>query len=212
MNLNKLKILEGEFLGIYPQGFSSEDMIRIGKKHNVGKVSCYVQEVCSKENLSKGISIIPEISKIITKSSMISVFEKMKFRDLVKEFSEEEKHLLINAIYENIHGDEESGFNELVYLLKPYKLAKWTIISSFRAYYNLEYDVFMKPTTVKKILNYLELEGISYNATPNYYFYFVYREYINEMKMKVDLTLRPSNPAFSGFLMMSIDWLVNSAL
>lgn len=212
MNLDKLKTLENEFLGIYPEGFASEDMIRAGKKHNVGKVSQYVKDTCSKENLSRGLEIVPEIVKIITKSSMVSVFEKMRFRDLVKAFSEEEKLLLINAISENIYGDEEAGFNELVYLLKPYKLAKWTIISCFRAYYNLDYDVFMKPTTVKKIVNFFELEGITYNATPNFYFYFVYRDYINKMKQEVDKNLRPSNPAFSGFLMMSIDWVINSAL
>jgi|AntAceMinimDraft_17_1070374.scaffolds.fasta_scaffold01328_7 hypothetical protein len=212
MNVNKLKTLENEFLGIYPEGFNSEDMIKVGKKHNVGKMSKYVIKTCSKKNLKKGLEIIPELVKIITRSSMVSVFEKMRFRDLIKEFSEEEKLLLVNAIYENLYGDEETGFNELVYLLKPYKLAKWTIISSFRAYYNLDYDVFMKPTTVKKIVKFLELEDITYNATPNYYFYFVYRGYINKMKQVVDKNLRPSNPAFSGFLMMSIDWIINSAL
>jgi hypothetical protein len=212
MNINKLKNLESAFLSIYPEGFESEDMLKVRKKHNINKLSNYVREVCSKENLSKGTDTVPDLVKIITKSSMVSVFEKMRFRDLIKEFSEEEKSLLVNAIYENIHGNEAGGFNEMVYLLKPYKLAKWTIITAFRAYYNLDYDVFMKPTTVKKIIRYLELNNIQYDTTPNYLLYSEYRNYFNEMKQSVDKSLSPNNPAFSGFLMMMIDLVESSFL
>ncbi|MBI9009011.1 MAG: hypothetical protein JEZ05_03185 [Tenericutes bacterium] len=207
MNVKKLLTLENEFLSVHPEGFASPDMLKIAKKHNVNKLSQFVKEICS-----KGLVVIPDIVKIITKSSMVSVFEKMRFRDLIKELSEEEKLLLVRAIYENIHGEEEEGFNELVHLLKPYKLAKWTIISAFRAYYYLDVDVFMKPITIKKIIAFLELSGLNYNATPNYYFYFVYRNYINEMKELVNKSLSPNNPAFSGFLMMSIDYMNYAAL
>lgn len=212
MNVEKLLTLENEFLSVHPEGFASPDMQKMGKKHNVNKLSQFVKETCSKESLSKGLIAIPDIVKIITKSSMVSVFEKMRFRDLIKELAEEEKQLLVRAIYENIHGDEEAGLNELVYLLKPYKLAKWTIISAFRAYYYLDSDVFMKPTTIKKIINFLELSGLNYMATPNYYFYFVYRNYINEMKELVSKSLSPNNPAFSGFLMISIDYMNYASL
>jgi hypothetical protein len=212
INIEKLKTLENEFLSIYPEGFASKDMIKLGKKHNVGKVSEYVIETCKNENLNLGLDIIPDLVKIVTKSSMVSVFEKMRFRDLIRELSEEEKLLLVNAIQENIYGDEEAGFNELVFLLKPYKLAKWTIISAFRAYYYLEFDVFMKPTTIKKIVSFLEIYDIKYTPTPNYYFYTKYRDYINEMKNAVSKSLSPNNPAFSGFLMMAIDWVLSSNL
>ncbi len=205
MNIKKLLFLEDEFLSIYPLGFQSEDMIQVGKKHNVNKLSKYVLDVCSEENLSKGIEVVDDVAKIISKSSMVSVFEKMRFRDLVKVWSGPEKALFIYSVRENIYGDEEEGFNQLVYLLKPYKLAKWTIITAFRAYYNLNYDVFMKPTTVKKIINYLELDDIKYVSTPDFELYTKYRDYINTLKQEVNISLSPNNPAFSGFLMISID-------
>lgn len=205
MNKGRLLFLENKFLSAYPQGFQAEEMIKVGKKHNVRKIEKFVHETCSENNLNKGIYIIEDIIKIVTKSSMVSVFEKMKFKDLIREFDNNEKLQFIDAVYENIHGDEEEGFKQLVNILSPYKLAKWPLISVFRAYYNLNYDVFMKPTTVKKIISFLELNEITYNSTPTYSFYVKYREYINLMKSEVDKSLSPNNPAFSGFLMITIE-------
>lgn len=205
MNLGKLKYLEHKFLRAYPQGFASEEMKVISKKHKVGKAADYVIKTCSKENLSRGLEVVEDVAKIVTKSSMVSVFEKVKFRDLIKEFDNIEKLMFLDAVYENIHGDEETGFNLLVDLLSPYKLAKWTIITVFRAYYNLDYDVFMKPTTVKNIIRYMELNDIKYVVKPNFELYGKYRDYINTMKKEVDASLSPNNPAFSGFLMITVE-------
>lgn len=205
MNKQKLKYLEEKFLSIYPEGFQSEDMIAVGKKHNVGKLSEYVTKVCQIDYLNRGNIILEDLIKIITKSSMVSVFEKMRFRDTAREFSSEEKALFVYAIKALIHGDEREGFNTLIYLLIPYKLAKWTIITAFRAYYNLDYDVFVKPTTVKKIIKYLELNDVVYQPLPDYDIYVKYRNDINNMKRLVSKSLSPNNPAFSGFLMMMID-------
>lgn len=117
----------------------------------------------------------------------------------------EDKRLLVEAVKELMHGDEEKGFNQLTTLLKPYKLAKWTLVSVFLAYYRPTYDVFLKPTTVKGVINTFELEGLKYSPTPTYEFYVKYRDAINEMKTKVDGSLSPNNPAFSGFLMMMME-------
>lgn len=204
MNINKLIRLESDFLLHYPLGFNSEEMIEIRKKHNLNKVSSYLKKVCSKENLKLGLSVYGDIIKVVSRSSMVSVFEKMKFRDLAKELDDIEKHFLLDSIYELIHGDEKMGFNMMISLLEPYKLAKWTILTVWRAYWNIEYDVFVKPTTVKKIINYLELEDIKYTPKANYEFYHKYRIYINELKQHVIPSLKPNNPAFSGFLMMTI--------
>jgi len=204
MNNNKLKALESSFLNQYPQGFDTEEMVKIGKKHNVKKLQEYVHTVLSKDNMKKGLKVFDEIMKIVTKSSMVSVFEKVKFRDLVREFDNNEKHHLLSAIYENIHGDEQLGFDMLVGALLPYKLAKWPLITVFRAYYNLDYDVFVKPTTVKKVIKFLEIDDIEYTSKPNFDFYSRYRKYINDMKQEVSKSLSPNNPAFSGFLMITI--------
>ncbi len=135
---------------------------------------------------------------------MVSVFEKMRFRDLAHEFSSYEKMEFVDGVFELLYGNEKKGFYMLISLLKPYKLAKWPIISVFRAYKNPKRDVFMKPTTVKKILKHLDIDDIKYESLPNYAFYKKYRTYINKMKKEVDKSLSPNNPAFSGFLMVTI--------
>ena len=157
-----------------------------------------------KENIKLGLSSYNDIIKVVGKSSMVSVFEKMKFRDLAKELDDTDKHFLLESIYELLHGNEELGFNMMISLLEPYKLAKWPILTVWRAYWNIEYDVFIKPTTVKKIIKYLELENIEYSPKATYEFYKKYRTSLNELKAYVDPSLKPNNPAFSGFLMMTI--------
>lgn len=205
MNNKTLYMLEDKFVSVYVDGFQSEELKKIGKKHNIGKLVEYTREVCSFNNLERGLMVLPNVVKIVTKSSMVSVFEKMRFRDDFKGFQEEEKAMFLYGLTEWLHGDEKTGFETLVSLLKPYKLAKWTIITAFKTYFNPEFDVFIKPTTVKKIIRVLELDDMKYTPTPNYAFYKQYRTYLNEMKTLVDKRLSPNNPAFSGFLMMAME-------
>ena len=205
MNINKLKVLESKFFAIYPGGFDNEELKQRIKKHNFGKVSQFVKDVCSKDALARGINAIDDIMRVVSKSSMVSVFEKMRFRDLVREFDLTEKALVVAAINELLHGDEEEGFTDLYNMLSPYKLAKWPILTVFRAYYYPDYDVLVKPTTVKKVLKYLEIDDIEYSPKASYDFYNKYRKYINLLKIKVDSRLSPHNPAFSGFMMITID-------
>jgi hypothetical protein len=205
MNVKTLRVAEEKFMMMYPGGFDNPEMVEIGKKHKVDKISAQVQEDFIVENFKDIEEMSEKIIKIVTRSSMVSLFEKPKFRDHVRSLSMEDKTLLVEAIKELMHGDEEKGFNQLTTMLKPYKLAKWTLVSVFLAYYRPTYDVFLKPTTVKGVINTFELEGLKYSPTPTYEFYVKYREAINEMKTKVDGSLSPNNPAFSGFLMMVME-------
>jgi len=84
------------------------------------------------------------------------------------------------------------------------KIAKWPIITVLLTYYNLTKEVFIKPNTVKRVIEVLELEGLHYTPKVNYEFYFGYRKAINQMKKHVDLSLSITNGHFSGFLMMTI--------
>ncbi|AIO19712.1 hypothetical protein KQ51_01838 [Candidatus Izimaplasma bacterium HR1] len=205
MNLKKLKLLEREFLIKYPDGWQTEELKEMGKKFKLQKHIDYVHKVCSKENMKQGLGAYKDVMKVVSISAMVSVFEKVKFRDFVKEIDDTDKHEIMGSIFEMLHGDEEEGFNRLVSLLSFYKLAKWPIISVWLAYYDVNYQVFVKPTTVKKIINHLELEDIKYNSKPNYEFYTKYRKYLNELKTHVDKKVQVSNPAFSGFFMMTIN-------
>lgn len=204
MNENKLYVLEDGFLDIHPLGFSSPEIQVLRKKHNVNKLADFVKNACSAKNLESGLDAIEDVVKVVTRSSMVSVFEKMKFRDIIKGLSNDELFTLLDGIYENIHGDEEKGFNLMKDVLTKYKIAKWPILTVFRCYYYLDTDLLIKPTTVKKIIKHLEIVDIAYSPTPTFDFYNKYRAHINTMKKMVDPSLAPNNPAFSGFLMMTI--------
>lgn len=115
-----------------------------------------------------------------------------------------QKKQLVSSIGELIHGDEEKGFNELLELLVYYKMGKWTLMTVFRCYYYPDNDLLYKPTTVKGVINKFELEGLVYKPRPSYDFFVKYRDAINEMKTYIDPSLKSSNAAFSGFLMMTM--------
>ena len=205
MNKNKLEYLEHKFISVYPDAFDNEELKKHSKKHNINKHFENARKYCSKEYLDQGLYALDDVVKIVTRSTLVSVFEKMRFRDLVKELDVTEKKLIVSSVKELIHGDEEYGFNSLVSLLSPYKLAKWPIITIFRAYYYPHDDIFVKPTTVKKILAFLEVDDMKYTSKVNYDFYRKYRTLFNSLKLYVDKKLSPNNPAFSGFLMLTIE-------
>ena len=87
--------------------------------------------------------------------------------------------------------------------LKKEKLAKWPLATVIQAYCHPNKEVFVKPTTTKLVIGKIGLD-LKYNATPSLDFYRQYLKSVNEMKGKVSKNLAPNNPAFCGFLMMSL--------
>ena len=131
MNLKKLKQAKEMFLMKYPGGFDNPEMIEIRKKHNVDKMIALAQDGFSKVNFKHLDQIIDHMIKIISRSSVISVFEKPKFRDFANSLAPESRKLLTNGLDELFHGDEPSGFETVVDCLRTGKLAKWSIVSVF---------------------------------------------------------------------------------
>jgi hypothetical protein len=142
--------------------------------------------------------------KVVSRSSMVSLFEKPRFRDFVKALDEHEKAFLVNALRDMLHGRQQAGFEAMVDILQTGKLAKWSLVTIIPAYYKPTREVFVKPTTARGILRYFELDDPVYRPTPSWDFYRKYRKLINEGKKEVDRRLSPSNAAFSGFLMMTV--------
>mgnify|MGYP000533665774 CR=1 FL=1 len=137
-------------------------------------------------------------------SSVVSMFEKPKFKNMINSLSQVEGELLGMALFEFLYGNQQKGFVAQLDILKQYKLAKWSIISVVPAYFFPQDEVFVKPTTAKGVIQYFELEDVHYKPTPSWNFYCQYKRYINEMKQQVNATLSPNNAAFCGFLMMSL--------
>jgi hypothetical protein len=78
-----------------------------------------------------------------------------------------------------------------------------------QTYFHPQKDVLVKPTTVKGIIDYFELENLQYRPTPTWAFYEAYRSTIQAMKSRVDSSLSPSNAAFSWFLLLSFQGKVS---
>jgi hypothetical protein len=205
MNLQRLKQAEARFLHRYPGGFDNPELIAIrNKKHKPDQMVALARESFSKGNFTFPSLIVQNMEKVISRSSIVSVFEKMSFRDFARRLSPHEKEWLSGSLQELLHGMEQTGFEMFLDLLKNQKLAKWTLMTVCQTYFHPQRDVFIKPTTVKGVIEYFELENLQYKPTPSWAFYEAYRSIFHEMKSKVDQSLSTTNPAFSGFLFMSV--------
>ena len=205
MNKAKLKEAEGRFLTLYPGGFSHPDMLEIVKKHKVPKMIKMAQDSFALDQFDSAAMIAESMIKIASQSSLVSVFEKPKFRDAVRSMNDDEKEHLAHGLREFLHGDQEKGFGLMTGLLQEYKVAKWPLLTVYPIYYRPSVEVFIKPTTAKGIIKYFELTSLQYSAHPTFEFYQAYREQIRLMKQEVAELLRVDNAAFCGFLMMAME-------
>ncbi len=205
MNIEKLKTAEQAFFEKYPGGFENPIMLETGKKHRIGKLAARSREVFGEKRFENPIVITEDIIKTITSSSMVSVFEKPKFRDFVRGLSATEKAKLSSHMYQLLHKNKRKGFEDLVEFLLPAKQAKWTIMTVCPFYYKPNKEIFIKPTTTKGIIEYFEIKDLKYQPKPTWDFYQKYREIIITMKEKVNSLITPSNAAFTGFLMFAMN-------
>jgi hypothetical protein len=203
MNLKKLREAEALFLQKYPGGFAHEDMQKIGKRHNVDKLVEVAQTTLAKPKFSNQGQVLEDIVKIVSRSSMVSMFEKPKFRDYVNGMNRPDRAHLAQGFKRLLHGKQEQGFNDIVDVLIEAKLAKWSLLTICLLYYRPQQEVFVKPTTTKNVIRQFELDHLVYRPLPSWEFYRDYRAAIDEMKRCVDPALSPNNAAFTGFLMMS---------
>lgn len=204
MNLQKLKIAEESFFTFYPKGFEDEALLPIIKRHNTAKIGESVRELFAPEKFSRTEEIGESFAKIVSKSSLISLFEKPKVRDMVKQMSMEQQDMFAIGLYELLHADHEKGFGILVEVLSIYKLAKWSIVTLIPYYYARDKEFFIKPTTTKDIIKFFEINGLEYKPKPTYEFYVRYTQILQEMKLQVRPMISQDNAGFTGFLMMAM--------
>lgn len=204
MNRDKLKALESAFMLDYPLGFESEEIQMISKKHKVEKMRAYVLDNFSEDDFEDERLVSERFTKLISMSSLVSVFEKARYRDVSKNFEPDETQQLSRGIQEFLYGNQALGFDLMVSVLERYKLAKWPILTVLGVYMYPDVEVLVKPTTAKSVLNYFEVSDFKYVSKPSYFFYKCFREFINELKSEVNKSLQVDNAAFCGFLMMTI--------
>lgn len=204
MNIEKLKKAEKAFLERYPGGFQHPEMIAIGRKHKMEKMTEETRALFAPDKFLYPKQIVADMAKIVGKATMVSLFEKPKFRDFSKNLGSTEQEGLCYGLKELLHGDMKEGFETVVDILAIEKLAKWTLMTIIPIYYRPSEEIFVKPTTTKNVISFFELEGLTYKATPTWDFYEKYRSAILNMKSKVSSDLGNNNAAFTGFLMMSM--------
>lgn len=205
MNLKKLKELEKQFLKKYPDGFGDPSFEPIMKKHQPEKMRALATEMFAPAAFKNTTVLIENLGKFVTRSSMVSLFEKPKFRDFARGLAPADAKRMATGLQKFLHTkDQQQGFEMMLQVLTKGKLAKWSLISCVGSYYNPNAEVFVKPTTAKGVIEMLELEKLTYNAKPSWEFYEEYRRQINAMKKKVAKSLSPSNAAFTGFLMIGL--------
>lgn len=204
MNLQKLKEAEAAFIQHYPGGLDHPEIVAIRKKrHNVNRMIAFAQENFSKRNFKLPDLIVENLVKTVGRSSVISVFEKARFRDFARALTGDDRKFLTRSLTELLHGDTRAGFEAMLDLLQTQKLGKWSLLTIIPTYYHPQREVLVKPNTVKSIIATFELTNLHYKPTPSWAFYEEYRSTIHEMKAKVDPSLSPTNAAFSWFLLLS---------
>ena len=205
MNIKKLKQAEAEFLAQYPDGFADPGLAPIRKKHNIDKLNEFARENLTPSHFNRPEHIAETLVKIISRSSMVSMFEKPKFRDFVRSLNSHEKEHLAFAFQKRLHGRaKRAGFEEILGMLSHYKLAKWSLISAVPFYFAPKKEAFVKPTTAKRIIAHLEIEDLHYKPTPSWEFYTGYRKVLDQVKQEVRPSLSTNYAALSGFLMVTI--------
>lgn len=204
LNLAKLREAEASFLQRYPGGFSDPGMAAVKKKHNVDRLVAFTRENLSRSHFNRPEHVAETLLKVVSRSSMVSRFEKPRFRDFIGSLNSDEKRNLADALEQRLHGRKQQGFEQMVGMLQPHKLAKWAVVSIVPFYFAPNREVFVKPTTAKGIIAYLEADDLHYSPTPSWAFYRGYQKLIAEVKREVVPTLAPNNAALTGFLMTSM--------
>ena len=205
MNIEKLKEYEAEFLEQYPNGFDDRNFSTIMKTFNPIKLEEFAKDALKKENFQNPSLVVDGFLKVVQKSVFVSVFDKLKLKDMIATLNSYEKDMLSIELYELLYGNKKKGFEGLVEFLSEYKLAKWTIISVIPYCINRHQDYFIKPTTTKNIIKTFELEDCIYKTKPSLEFYDKYTKALDIMKSSIDKSLSPDNVGFTAFLKVAIE-------
>lgn len=205
MNEDRLLEAQATFLSRYPGGFSDPEMAPIIKRHNVDKLSDFARDNLTPANFNRPEFIADTVLKIVSRSSMVSRFEKPKFRDFIGCLNSQEKEAFAGALEKRLTGRaKKRGFEELVGMMQPHGIAKWSVVSVVPFHMAPQKEAFVKPTTAKGIIANLEVSGLEYRPQPTWEFYQAYQRLLRDIRRIVSPVLAPNNAALTGFLMTSL--------
>ncbi len=206
MNIERVKRAEAEFLSRYPKGFADPGLEAVRKKHRVDALAEFAGTRLKRGEFNKPTQMVDTLTRIVGRSSMVSMFEKPKFRDFARGLSSADAQYLAAAMEQRLYGpDRRAGFAALVDMLAAYKIARWPVVSAVPFYFAPDKEAFVKPTTAKRIIAYLEVENLHYQPRPDWQFYTGYRRLLDDVSEQVAPSLAANYAALSGFLMSVLD-------
>jgi hypothetical protein len=193
----------------FPLGFDTPVLAERTKHHDMTKLIAFARRAFSPAALRNADQAAADMVSLVGRSSMVSRFEKPRFREAVRSMTRGEREELAGFAHELLHGSEARGMNGLSAMLALRQTAKWPVVTALRCYYYPDNDLIIKPTTVKGVIACFGLEGLRYTPVPNFAFYDAYRAVLIDMRAAMAGPLRDAVLAgFSGFLMMSAGaWL-----
>lgn len=206
MNIHRLKEAEAAFLARFPGGFGDPGLEKVRKSHNVERLAEFARANVTETALSRPRAFVDTLLTIISRSSMVSRFEKPPFREFVNALSAKDRVRLAEAFRARLFGKRKGeGFAEIVDLLAHYKLARWSLVSAVPFYLAPSREAFVKPSTARRIVAFLDVdENLRYHPRPDWRFYCGYRKLVLDIKRQVDSSLTPNNAATTGFLMATM--------
>ena len=205
MNIEKLTEAEAAFLSRYPRGFADPGLAHVRKSHNVERLADYTRANVTDQTLSRPNAFADVLLTIVARSSLVSRFEKPPFKAFIESLGLDRRRRLADAFRKRLFGRRRrEGFEEVVEILARGKLGRWSLVSAVPFYFAPRKEVFVKPSTAKRIVAFLELEKLRYDSSPTWAFYRAYRDLVLEINAQVDPSLTPNNAATTGFLMATM--------
>lgn len=199
----KVQMIERKFLYLFPESFEDKEWLKLSKKHSTQAIDTIFNTSLSKKTMKNYLKsgeiseIISACKTVIQRSTTISMFEKIAFRNFMLDSSLHKEFATL--LYNFMYVDYKKYFADFVYLLTRTRnsignsdCAKWTIVTSFLAHCNKDYHVFLKPSSSKNTAFFFNID-IQYQAYPNLETYEKFRDIIINFKKLSKLTHNKKN-------------------
>lgn len=206
------KMIDQMFLNRFAGGIEDIEFLEMAKKH---RSSDKILELAKSLELDDFISAsslkrqaqIDILLQMVQRSTMISTFEKMAFKNYM---SNREMHsIFLSSLRSLLLDNSVHTFNDFVDVLLMQKhaynanIAKWPIIT-FLLLYNSPYEeVFVKPTTIKKVAAFLQVD-IAYTSLPNFETYRLIRSMVMNYKSSSQLCDHQTNITVQAIMYCAI--------
>jgi len=195
--------IDHDFLLRFPAGLQDPQWQALAKKHrSVDSVIRLCQQGLSAEHMQQCMAenrfgeITESCRQIISRSTTVSTFEKMAFRNYL---AFRDVHVsFVQALYRLLHQFGPDSFADFVEVLQLCRHdgnanpAKWPVVTCFLAYSRPDEHVCIKPTTIKKVAARLGVD-IAYQALPNYNTYTRVQAMVQDFKQHSVLAAEQNN-------------------